>query len=414
MLSGESLYRDDLETQSVSQRNDNSHHENNNTPSSAQNNSGKSQKAYDVSTKQVIQSKEPGFEIENKDKWFSEEEFHRQITKDLKSKPSSTSNLNLNNFLQAKIVRDKLKISAYRKAIESNPASFKDKIVLDMSNCLGIYSLFAAKAGAKQVYFLVENPEVQSYAKEIISANGFEKQISLVEYNKGAFSLPVDKVDVIISEWMGTMLLADCRLDEVIDTRDKYLNKNGLMFPDRVILNIAAIEDSLYKGNKIYAWENLYGVDMSSVQRLAMSEPVVDACNKAQINSSVSRIAFFDLYSVKKDQLEFSNSFYLTFLRHEKTHALITWFDVFFENLPTKASFSTGPLCPKTHWLQTVFYLERDLNVSEGEIMKGSFAVRKSKEDPLSSLDVKISLHQNGYHQNDLVQMYKLRKIPHA
>ena len=35
--------------------------------------------------------------------------------------------------------------------------------------------------------------------------------------------LPVDKVDVIISEWMGYALLYESMLNTVLDARDKYL-----------------------------------------------------------------------------------------------------------------------------------------------------------------------------------------------
>ncbi len=35
--------------------------------------------------------------------------------------------------------------------------------------------------------------------------------------------LPVDKVDVIVSEWMGYALLYECMLPAVLAARDKYL-----------------------------------------------------------------------------------------------------------------------------------------------------------------------------------------------
>ena len=37
--------------------------------------------------------------------------------------------------------------------------------------------------------------------------------------------LPVDKVDIIISEWMGYFLLFESMLDSVLYARDKYLDK---------------------------------------------------------------------------------------------------------------------------------------------------------------------------------------------
>jgi hypothetical protein len=40
--------------------------------------------------------------------------------------------------------------------------------------------------------------------------------------------LPVKKVDIIISEWMGYCLLYEAMLDTVIFARDKYLAPGGL------------------------------------------------------------------------------------------------------------------------------------------------------------------------------------------
>ena len=53
-------------------------------------------------------------------------------------------------------------------------------------------------------------------------------------------SLPegVDKVDIIISEWMGYCLFYESMLDTVLYARDKWLAPNGLMFPDRLVKSL--------------------------------------------------------------------------------------------------------------------------------------------------------------------------------
>jgi protein arginine N-methyltransferase 1 len=63
--------------------------------------------------------------------------------------------------------------------------------------------------------------------------------------------LPVDKVDIIISEWMGYFLLYESMLDSVLYARDKYLVPGGLMFPDEATMYLAGIEDQDYKEEKI-------------------------------------------------------------------------------------------------------------------------------------------------------------------
>jgi hypothetical protein len=41
-------------------------------------------------------------------------------------------------------------------------------------------------------------------------------------------TLPVSRVDIIISEWMGYCLLYEAMLDSVIWARDRYLGPDGL------------------------------------------------------------------------------------------------------------------------------------------------------------------------------------------
>ena len=62
----------------------------------------------------------------------------------------------------------------------------------------------------------------------------------------------VDKVDIIISEWMGYCLFYESMLDTVLYARDKWLAPSGLMFPDRAILYVCGIEDRQYKDDKIH------------------------------------------------------------------------------------------------------------------------------------------------------------------
>lgn len=54
--------------------------------------------------------------------------------------------------------------------------------------------------------------------------------------------LPVDKVDIIISEWMGYCLFYESMLDTVLFARDKWLAPGGMLFPDRATLFVSAIE----------------------------------------------------------------------------------------------------------------------------------------------------------------------------
>lgn len=75
--------------------------------------------------------------------------------------------------------------------------------------------------------------------------------ITLVKGKLEDTELPIQKFDIIISEWMGYFLLYESMLDTVLEARDRYLKPGGLIFPDHATLYIAAIEDQDYKEEKI-------------------------------------------------------------------------------------------------------------------------------------------------------------------
>lgn len=109
---------------------------------------------------------------------------------------------------------------------------------------------FAVKAGAKHVIG-VDMSTIIFKAREIAKVNSMENNITFIQGKMEEIELPYPKVDIIISEWMGYFLLYESMLDTVLYARDKYLNKDGLIFPDKATIFVAGIEDGDYKDEKI-------------------------------------------------------------------------------------------------------------------------------------------------------------------
>lgn len=76
-------------------------------------------------------------------------------------------------------------------------------------------SVLAAKAGAKHVY-AIEASGLAVKARENIQKNGFANVITVIQGKVEDIQLPVKEVDVIVSEWMGYMLLYESMLDSVL------------------------------------------------------------------------------------------------------------------------------------------------------------------------------------------------------
>ena len=58
--------------------------------------------------------------------------------------------------------------------------------------------------------------------------------------------------DAIVSEWIGYFLLFERMLPSVLSVRDRYLNKGGIMIPQRARMYIAGVAED----------DNSYGISL--------------------------------------------------------------------------------------------------------------------------------------------------------
>ncbi|CCE35306.1 type I protein arginine N-methyltransferase Rmt1 [Claviceps purpurea] len=268
--------------------------------------------------------------------------------------------------IHEEMLKDEVRTRSYMNAIMQNKHLFKDKVVLDVGCGTAILSMFAAKAGAKHVIG-VDMSSIIFKAREIVKVNGLSDKITLIQGKMEEIELPFPKVDIIISEWMGYFLLYESMLDTVLYARDKYLEKDGLIFPDKATIFFAGIEDGDYKEEKIGFWDNVYGFDYTPLKHTALSEPLVDTVDLNTTVTDPTPVLTLDLYTCTVADLAFATPFKLSIKRDDFIHALVAWFDIDFTACHKPIRFSTGPHTKYTHWKQTVFYLKDVLTVQSGE-----------------------------------------------
>lgn len=309
--------------------------------------------------------------------------------------------------IHEEMLKDDVRTRSYMRAIVDSPHLFDGKTVMDVGCGTGVLSIFAAKAGAKKVY-AVECSKIVDQARQIIDANGFSAIIEVMETKVEDMELP-EKVDIIISEWMGYFLFYESMLDTVIFARDKWLKPGGLMFPDKATLYLCAIEDAQYKAEKIDFWDNVYGLNMSCIKSVALTEPLVDTVDPEQVMTNVCAAFPIDCSTVTVEELSFVVPFKLTAIRNDYSHALVAYFDIQFSHCLKPVSFVTGPHVKPTHWKQTVLYLDRALPMEQGEILEGVLACRPNQKNP-RDLDIAVEYKFKGRHSEaKSLLRYRLR-----
>merc|ERR1739844_507758 len=212
------------------------------------------------------------------------------------------------------MLKDEVRTLTYRNSMWHNKHLFKGKTVLDVGCGTGILSMFAAKAGAAKVIG-VDMSSIVDYAKKIVEDNNLSDVVTIIRGKVEEIELPVPKVDIIISEWMGYCLFYESMLDSVLFARDKWLADDGLMFPDRATLYITAIEDRQYKDDKINWWDDVYGFDMSCIKKVALQEPLVDVVDRNQVVTNSCLLKEIDIQTCTKDDIPFDSPFNLQIKR---------------------------------------------------------------------------------------------------
>ena len=125
------------------------------------------------------------------------------------------------------MIRDRVRTEAFRRAVHSvvRPGD----IVLDVGAGSGVLSLFAAQAGAARVY-AVEQTSVAVLARDLAAANGVEAIVQVIQGDVLDLE-PPERVDVVVSEWLGGFGIDEGMLVPVIAARDRWLKPGGTMIP---------------------------------------------------------------------------------------------------------------------------------------------------------------------------------------
>ena len=75
--------------------------------------------------------------------------------------------------------------------------------MLDIGCGTAIFSMFAAKAGAKRVYAVDSCTNICRLANELIQTNHLQDQIEVINQRIEDIEKFDEKIDIILSEWMG-------------------------------------------------------------------------------------------------------------------------------------------------------------------------------------------------------------------
>jgi hypothetical protein len=153
---------------------------------------------------------------------------------------------------QQNMLQDGVRTSAYQHAITANAADFEGKTVMDVGTGSGVLAWFATQAGAAKVW-AVEASNVADRAAVLLAANGVGDRVTVVKAKVEDVVLPggggqddggQQRVDTLVSEPMGFMLIHEQMLKSYIVARQLFLKPGGRMFPSVGTIYAAPFTDA--------------------------------------------------------------------------------------------------------------------------------------------------------------------------
>jgi SAM-dependent methyltransferase len=261
------------------------------------------------------------------------------------------------------MLRDSVRCEAFREAISQ--AVTPDCAVLDVGAGTGILSLFAAQAGARVVY-AVERTDIAELARHIVADNGLDGRIHVLRDDVEAIELP-ERVDVIVSEWLGGYALDENLLPVVALARERWLKPGGKLIPQSVTSLIAPAYDTLLQQDIDFWRSEPYGLDLEAIGRVRarQSEGARHDVKQPHILCAPQAMWQVDCgtCSVEDANRPFEARLDLTAERDGQFNALAAWFDA---RLSENIGLSNGPGNPDTHWGRTIFPAGRVVDLAAG------------------------------------------------
>jgi len=267
------------------------------------------------------------------------------------------------------MIRDRVRTEAFRRAIDSvvRPGD----IVLDVGAGSGILSVFAARAGAARVY-AVEQTSVVVLAQELAAANGVDEIVHVIHDDILDVEAP-ERVDVVVSEWLGGFGIDEGMLVPVIAARDRWLKPGGVLIPHSVTAWAALVHDR-YLGDMLsFLRDNPYGLRLEDLVHKTVNEILYSGTFRhlaaADRRSEPSRLwtTDADMIPLAQAQAPHEADTRLTVREQGTANALALWFSA---DLAPGISISVGPGDPPTHWGMTTAPLISPVQLTPGMVVR--------------------------------------------
>jgi precorrin-6B methylase 2 len=278
------------------------------------------------------------------------------------------------------MVRDEVRTSAFQKAIAAQVRP--GDVVLDVGAGSGVLSLFAAQAGAGRVYAIERSPLAAAMARHLAQVNGFEGIIHVLEGDAQRIA-PIEPVDLLVSEWMGTVGIEENMYGAVLWARDHWLKPEGKVIPVSVTA-MAAPVDIAQRVDTGFFSAMPWGLDLNALGETMVNELLLHRRRIEPGNLSAAARPLWKSTALgdppdavrqpARARLEYKIA------SGGAVTALALWFTA---DLGGGITLATGPDDPDTHWGQMLLPLDKRMPLAKGDVLAAEISAWPVNAGPL-------------------------------
>lgn len=218
---------------------------------------------------------------------------------------------------------DGVRMDAYARAIER--AVKPGSVVLDIGAGTGIFSLLAARAGAKQVHAVDPNPAIWVLA-DLARENGYADRITVHHMTSYELDL-TPRADVIVSDLRGCVPVHEEHLAVLRDAKARLLAPGGTLIPVHDELYVALFENEeiaalLAKGSAAFERN---GFSSRAIRTSLLNTPTSDS-DRIRSSDILTSSASWAAISYGAPAAPLEGTVRLTPRRRGTAHGLAVWF----------------------------------------------------------------------------------------
>lgn len=243
-----------------------------------------------------------------------------------------------------------------------------DSVVLDIGAGSGLLAMIAARAGAKKVITCEMVPAIAEIASEIIAANGFTDQITVIPKKSTNLELGIDlpePANLLVTETFDVGLLGEEALISIRHAIEHLLTPQAQILPSQAQVYAQLIESPQLHQEDFVDFAS--GFDVSKFNRFALTPNYLQRQlhhYQHQTLSEIQPVFNFDFHKVHQpSELELT----FTIKQPGTIHAIAFWFDLWLDQ---EIRISTAPDQEYTHWQQAIQLLDQPQTTKPGDTVK--------------------------------------------